>query len=82
MSDTLEMKFLNFCFQERCETLMRGSQDCNVAATWLLDNGSDRWEEDGREWDIDIAHGERLLAQVLIQRVCSIMCLCGRDHEK
>lgn len=23
MSDTLEMKFLNFCFQERCETLMK-----------------------------------------------------------
>lgn len=49
---------------------------------WLLDNGSDRWEEDGREWDIDSARGEGLLAQVLIQSVCSIMCSCGRDDEK
>ena len=47
---------------------------------WLLDSGSDGWEEDGGEWEIDVAHGEGLLAQVLIQRVCSIVC--GRDHEK
>lgn len=49
---------------------------------WLLDNGSDRREEDGREWKIGIAHGEGLLAPVLIQRVCSTACPCGRDHEE
>ena len=48
----------------------------------MLDSGSDRCEEDGGEWEIDVAHGEGLLAQVLTQRVCSIVCPCGRDHEK